>query len=57
MSDNIYKSDSEIAANNEVQRRDENIKSMATNVSAKDIKDVLVSSTENVIATFGNNYL
>ena len=57
MSENIYKSDSEMAASNEAQIREENIKSMATNVSAKDIKDVLVSPTENVIATFGNNYL
>lgn len=39
------------------EARNENIASMATNVSAKDIKDVLVSPSENVIATFGNNYL
>ena len=38
------------------EERKENIASMATNVSAKDIEGVLVEPTENVIATFGNSY-
>ena len=38
------------------EERKENIASMATNVSAKDIEGVLVDPTENVIATFGNSY-